>query len=159
MSDIDSQPLDTDATGLRFCIVAAQWNETIVDRLVEGALAVLRQQGADDDDVVVRRVPGAFELPVAAMWAARSGDFDAVLAFGCVIKGETEHFRIVADNAAQGLMRVGLDTGVPVLNGVLATYDAAQAESRAGGEHGNTGSQVALAAIRMAYAAEEAGVE
>ena len=158
MSPLHQRP-EADATGLRFCLVASQWNEAIVNRLVDGALGVLAAQGAQDDDVEVRWVPGAFELPVAAFWAAGSGDFDAVLAFGCVIRGETEHFRIVADNAAQGLMRVALDTGVPVLNGVLATYDAAQAESRAGGEHGNTGSQVALAAIRMARAAREAGLE
>ncbi|MFN8586393.1 MAG: 6,7-dimethyl-8-ribityllumazine synthase [Candidatus Eisenbacteria bacterium] len=148
---------EADANGLRFCLVAAQWNEAIVNRLVEGALGVLAAQGARDEDIEVRWVPGSFELPVAAFWAAGSGEFDAVLAFGCVIRGETEHFRIVADAAAQGLLRVALDTGVPVLNGVLATYDAAQAESRAGGEHGNTGSQTALAAIRMARAAREAG--
>ncbi len=158
MSPIHRRP-EADATGLRFCLVAAQWNESIVNRLVDGALGVLAAQGAKDEDVEVRWVPGSFELPVAAFWAAGSGDFDAVLAFGCVIRGETEHFRIVADGAAQGLMRVALDTGVPVLNGVLATYDSAQAESRAGGEHGNTGSQIALAAIRMARAAREAGLE
>jgi 6,7-dimethyl-8-ribityllumazine synthase len=105
-------------------------------------------------------VPGSFELPTAARWAAHHGSrepfgapaagFDAVIALGCVIRGETEHFRLVADGAAQGLMRVALDTGVPVLNGVLAADDAAQAEARSGGEHGNTGAQVALAAVRMA---------
>lgn len=150
---------EADATGLRFCVVAAQWNEAVVNRLVDGAISVLAQQGAADADVEVRWVPGSFELPVAAFWAAGSGEFDAVLAFGCVIKGETEHFRLVADAAAQGLMRVALDTGVPVLNGVLAAYDASQAESRSGGEHGNTGSQTALAAIRMARAARAAGVK
>jgi 6,7-dimethyl-8-ribityllumazine synthase len=92
---------------------------------------------------------------VAASWAADSGRFDAVLAFGVVIRGETEHFRLVADGATQGLQRVALDTGVPVLNGVLAVYDAAQAEARSGGTHGNTGAQTALAALAMAklYAA------
>ncbi|MCC6650325.1 MAG: 6,7-dimethyl-8-ribityllumazine synthase [Candidatus Eisenbacteria bacterium] len=148
---------EADATGLRFCIVAAQWNESVVTRLVDGALAVLAQQGASDGDVEVRWVPGAYELPVAALWAASSGAFDAILAFGCVIRGETEHFRLVADAASEGLMRVALDTGVPVLNGVLAAYDVSQAESRSGGEHGNTGSQVALAGVRMARASHEAG--
>lgn len=146
---------EADATGLRFCLVAAQWNEGIVTRLVDGALAVLANCGAADADVEVRWVPGSYELPVAALWAARSGSFDAVLAFGCVIRGETEHFRLVADAASQGLQRVALDTGVPVLNGVLAAYDAAQAESRSGGEHGNTGAQVALAGVRMARAMRE----
>lgn len=148
---------EADATGLRFCILAAQWNEGVVTRMVDGALATLAGRGAADADVEVRWVPGAFELPVAALWAARSGAFDAVLAYGCVIKGETEHFRLVADAASDGLMRVALDTGVPVLNGVLAAYDAEQAESRSGGEHGNNGSQVALAGVRMARAKREAG--
>jgi len=141
---------EPDATGGRFCLVAACWNESVVQRLVDAALDTLRRSGAADADLEVRWVPGSFELPVAARGAALSGRFDALLAFGCVIRGETEHFRLVADAASQGLQRVALDTGVPVLNGVLAVENLAQAEARSGGEHGNTGSQVALAAARMA---------
>ena len=141
---------ELDATGLRFCLVAAQWNETYVTRLVEAALEVLQRRGAAEGDLEVRWVPGSFELPVAARWAAEGGRFDAVLAFGCVIRGETEHFRLVSDSAAHGLMRVALDTGVPVLNGVLAAYDAEQAAARSGGDRGNTGAEVALAAVQMA---------
>ena len=139
----------------RFAIVAARWNEAFVKRLVDAALDTLRREGVPDDHVELRWVPGSHELPVAASWAAESGRFDAVLAFGVVIRGETEHFRLVADGAVQGLQRVALDTGVPVLNGVLAVYDAAQAEARCGGTHGNTGAQTALAALVMAglYAA------
>ncbi len=140
----------TDAAGYRFCIVAARWNEAFVSRLVDGALEVLVRRGAAESDLEVRWAPGSFELPLAARWAAESGRFDAVLAFGCVIRGETEHFRLVADNSASGLMRVALDTGVPVLNGVLAAHDAEQAMARSGGEHGNTGAEVALAAVQMA---------
>jgi len=138
------------AAGRRFAIVAARWNEAYVTRLVEAARDTLRRQGARDEDVELTWVPGSFELPVAAAWAADSGRFDAVLAFGVVIRGETEHFRLVADGAAQGLQRVALDSGVPVLNGVLAVHDAAQADARCGGEHGNTGAQTALAAVTMA---------
>ena len=138
------------AAGRRFAVVAARWNETLVKRLVDAALDTLRRQGARDEDVELTWVPGSLELPVAASWAADSGRFDAVLAIGVVIRGETEHFRLVADGAAQGLLRVALDTGVPVLNGVLAVHDAAQAEARAGGARGNTGAQVALAAVTMA---------
>ncbi len=148
-----------DATGLKFCIVAAQWNESIVRRLVDGAVATLRARGAAEDDIDVRWVPGSYELPQAARHAAivrvivpaldREWHPDAVIAVGCVIRGGTEHFRLVADAAAQGLLRVGLDTGVPVTNGVLAVEDVAQAEARSGGEHGNAGSQAALAAVRM----------
>lgn len=142
----------SDASGLRFALVAAQWNETIVARLVDAALVVLRGRGAADAALEVRWVPGSYELPLAAQWAARSGHFDAVLAFGVVIRGETEHFRLVADAASQGLMRVMLDTGVPVLNGVLAAENAAQAEARSGGALGNRGAEIALAAIHMAAA-------
>jgi 6,7-dimethyl-8-ribityllumazine synthase len=138
------------AAGRRFAVVAALWNETLVKRLVDAALDTLRRQGAREADVELTWVPGSLELPVAASWAAGSGRFDAVLAFGVVIRGETEHFRLVAEGAAEGLQRVALDTGVPVLNGVLAVYDAAQAEARAGGTHGNTGAHVALAAVTMA---------
>ncbi len=138
------------AAGKRFAIVAARWNEAFVQRMVDAALDTLRRQGVRDADVETRWVPGSFELPVAASWAASSGRFDAVLAFGVVIRGETEHFRIVADGAARGLQRVALDTGVPVLNGVLAVNDSSQAEARCGGTHGNTGAQTALAALAMA---------
>ena len=141
--------------GLRLAVVAARWNEAYVQRLVDAALDTLRRSGVRDQDVELTWVPGSLELPVAASWAADSGRFEAVLAFGVVIRGETEHFRLVADGTAQGLQRVALDTGVPVLNGVLAVHDAAQAEARSGGIHGNTGAQVALAALVMAplYAA------
>ncbi len=150
---------EPEGRGLRIALVAAQWNETIVERLVKGALESLRARGVADDDIEVQWVPGSFELPTAARWAVQSGrrlaaggsaPFDAVIALGCVIRGETEHFRLVADGAAQGLMQVALTTGTPVLNAVLAVEDVAQAEARSGGAHGNTGSQAALAALRMA---------
>jgi 6,7-dimethyl-8-ribityllumazine synthase len=138
------------AEAQRFAVVAARWNEAFVKRMVDAALDTLRREGVPEDHVQLTWVPGSHELPVAASWAARSGQFDAVLAFGVVIRGETEHFRLVADGATQGLQRVALDSGVPVLNGVLAVYDAAQAEARCGGTHGNTGAQTALAALAMA---------
>ncbi len=141
---------EADATGLRFVVVAARWNEEAVRRMVDAAFDVLRRQGASEDALALWWVPGSFELPVAASWAARSGACDAVLAFGVVIEGETEHFRLVADAASDGLQRVATETGLPVLNGVLAAYDAAQVEARTGGTMGNIGSQVALAAISMA---------
>ena len=136
--------------GPTFAIVAARWNDLFVKRLVDAALETLRREGVPDDHVELTWVPGSLELPVAAAWAADSGRFDAVLAFGVVIRGETEHFRLVADGAAQGLQRVALDTGVPVLNGVLAAHDSGQAAARTGGEMGNRGAEVALAAVQMA---------
>lgn len=141
---------ELEAHGLRFCVVAARFNEAIVDRLVRGALGVLLARGAAEADLEVRWVPGSFELPLAARWAASSGRFDAILAFGVVIRGETEHFRLVADASSDGLLRVSLDSGLPVLNGVLAAGSAEQAAARAGGPLGNRGADVALAAIAMA---------
>ena len=150
-----------DGSELRVAVVAAQWNESIVRRLLDGALATLRTRGVADDDVRVYWVPGSFELPRAAAWAFSQEypwidhphtrrSCEVVIALGCIIRGETEHFRLVADAASQGLAHVALDHRRPVLNGVLAVENAAQAEARSGGEHGNAGSQAALAAIRMA---------
>jgi len=142
--------VELDATGLRFALVAARFNEAYVRRLTEAAAEVLQNRGARDDDLEQWWVPGSYELPLACRWAADTGRFDAVLAFGVVIRGETEHFRLVADAASSGLLRVGLDTGVPVLNGVLAAYDAEQAAARTGGALGNRGAEIALAAVQMA---------
>ena len=141
---------EQDARGHRYCLVAARFNEAYVRRLVDAALEVLKRRGASEADLEVMWVPGSFELPLACRWAARSGHFDAVLAFGVVIRGETEHFRLVAQGASEGLQRVALETGVPVLNGVLAAYDAGQVAARTGGELGNRGAEVALAAVQMA---------
>ncbi|TMQ63689.1 MAG: 6,7-dimethyl-8-ribityllumazine synthase [Candidatus Eisenbacteria bacterium] len=144
-----NQP-DPETTGHRFCLVAARFHEAYVQRLVEGALEVLRHQGVGEREVEVRWVPGSFELPLACRWAAASGRFDAVLALGVVLAGETEHFRLVADASSQGLMRVMLDTGVPILNGVLAARTPEQVAERTGGTRGNRGAEVALAAVQMA---------
>ena len=139
-----------DARGLRFAVLASRFNEATVRRMADAAIEVLEKRGAATDAIERFWVPGAFELPLAARWTAESGRFDAVLAFGAVIRGETDHFRLVAEAASSGLMRVALDTGVPVLNGVLAAFDAAQAEARSGGALGNRGAEVALAAVQMA---------
>jgi 6,7-dimethyl-8-ribityllumazine synthase len=140
---------DHDARGHRYCLVAARFNESYVCKLVDAALDVLKRRGAAEAELEVLWVPGSFELPLACQWVARTGHYDAVLAFGVVIRGETEHFRLVAEGAMQGLQRVGLETGVPVLNGVLAAYDAGQVAARTGGAMGNRGAEVALAAVQM----------
>jgi 6,7-dimethyl-8-ribityllumazine synthase len=143
---------ELDAHGQRFCVVAARFNETYVRRLVDAALAVLRQRGAADDALEVIWVPGSFELPIGARWAARSGRYDAVLAFGVLIQGQTEHFRLVAEAASQGLMKVALESDVPVLHGLLAVHATEHAAARSGEEH-NRGAEVALAAVQMAQLA------
>ncbi len=144
-----------DAAGLRIALVASRFNEAWVRRLVDGAAQVLAAHGADPAGLEPVWVPGALELPLACRWVAEARRPDAIVALGVIIRGGTEHFRIVADISARGLARVALDTGVPVMNAVLAAHDAAQVEERAGGRMGNKGAEVALAAIRMARLGRE----
>ena len=146
----------TDSTHLRsppsarYAVVASRWNEDVVDTLLEGARRAFTRHGIPDERVSVVRVPGAWEIPVLAAQLARTGSYAAIIALGCVVRGETRHYEHVADQCARGLMRVALDHGVPVLNGVLAVEREADALARAGGAQGNKGEDVALAAIEMA---------
>lgn len=139
-----------DAAGLRVCVVVSRWNEFVTRRLLEGAERVLRERGLADGDVTVAWVPGAFELPTAAKWAAASGRYDAVVCLGAVIRGETAHFEYVAGGAAEGILQAAQETGVPVIFGVLTVDTVEQALSRAGGKDGHKGEEAALAAIEMA---------
>ena len=141
--------------GRRFAVAASRFNDLVTTRLVDGALAALRRHGVADDDVEVAWAPGAFELPVLADGLARSEQFDAVICLGAVIRGETAHFELVADQAARGIQRVALDTGVPCIFGVLATETFEQALDRAGGKHGNKGWEAATAALEMAGLMDE----
>jgi 6,7-dimethyl-8-ribityllumazine synthase len=136
--------------GLRVALVASRFNELIVERLVDGATSSLRRHGVGDDDVTVVWVPGAFEIPVAARQLAASGSYDAVVTLGAVIRGATAHFEHVAGQAAAGVQRAALDTGVPVIFGVLTTDTIEQALERAGTKLGNKGAEAAVAAIEMA---------
>lgn len=137
------------ATGLRVAVIAGRFNDFIVEPLLNGAVGLLEQHGAKRDAIKVLRVPGAFELPLVAQKLAASGRFDAVIALGAVIRGDTPHFEFVAGECAAGLARVALDTGVPVIFGVLTTDTVEQASDRAGGKHGNKGADAALTAIEM----------
>ena len=134
----------------RFAVVASRWNPAIVDALLDGARRAFAANGVADEAVDVVRVPGAWEIPVVAAKLAAEGRYAAIVALGCVVRGETRHYEHVADGCAEGLMRVALDQGVPVLNGVLAVERHEDARSRAGGTHGNKGEEVALAAMEMA---------
>ena len=138
------------ASGLRFAVVLSRFNSLIGDRLLEGALDTLRRHGASDDDVTLARVPGAFEIPLAASEMAKTGAFDAVICLGAVIRGATAHFDYVAGPMASGLASIAVQTGVPVLFGVLTTDSIEQALERAGTKAGNKGADVAAAAIEMA---------
>lgn len=144
-----------DGRGVRIAIVAARFNERVVRALVDGAADVLRRIGVDEDDLTLVWVPGAFELPVVAQQLARSGSVDGIVCLGAVVRGETAHFEHVAGQAAAGVARVALDTGVPVGFGVLTTEDSAQAEARAGGKLGNKGAEAALAVVETVRVTQE----
>jgi 6,7-dimethyl-8-ribityllumazine synthase len=137
------------ARGQRFAIVASRFHEEIGKRLVDGAREALRRRGAADKDVLVVWVPGAFELPQAALAVARRGGVDALVCVGCVIRGETPHFEYVAGEAARGIAEVGRLTGVPATFGVITAETMDQARERAGGRVGNRGEEAALAAIEL----------
>ena len=136
-------------SGARFAILATRWNPGITDPMLVAARDTLRAHGVAEADTDILRVPGAWELPVAAATAAASGRYAALVALGCVVRGDTRHYEHVADECARGLMRVALDHRVPVANGVLAVEDYAHAQARASGVHGNKGEEAALAAIEM----------
>lgn len=138
-----------EAGHLRVAIVAARFNESIVQRLVDGALDCFARHGVPDEYVSTAWVPGAFELPVAAKRIASSGEVDAVVCLGAVIRGDTPHFDFVAGAAAQGITDAALATGIPIAFGVLTTDSVEQADQRAGGKMGNKGFEAALAAIEM----------
>jgi 6,7-dimethyl-8-ribityllumazine synthase len=144
-----------EARGRRFAVVASRFNRVVTDRLVEGTLAAFRQHGVSDDDVELVWVPGAFELPLVARRLADSGAVDAMVCVGAVIRGETDHFEHVAGQAAAGIQRTALDTGVPCIFAVLTTDTLEQALDRAGGKHGNKGWDAALSAIEMANLLDE----
>ena len=137
------------ADGKKFGIIVARFNSFISERLLEGAIDSLERSGAVSSDIDVARVPGAYELPLVAQKMARSGKYDAVICLGVVIRGATPHFDLVINEAAKGIAQVGMDTGLPILFGVLTTDSIEQAIERAGSKAGNKGSECAMAAIEM----------
>jgi 6,7-dimethyl-8-ribityllumazine synthase len=144
------------AKGFRFAIVASRWNDAIVSRLIEGARAALAELSAGSDAVEVFRVPGAFEIPLCALKAAESGKFDAVICLGVIIRGETPHFEYIAGEAARGITDASLQTGVPLLFGVITTDNIDQANARAGERSHNKGFAAATAAVELANLYREA---
>ncbi|MBT9318492.1 6,7-dimethyl-8-ribityllumazine synthase [Actinobacillus pleuropneumoniae] len=137
------------ATGLKFGIVTARFNDFINDKLLSGAIDTLVRHGADENDIDTAWVPGAFEIPLVAKKMATSGKYDAVICLGTVIRGSTTHYDYVCNEAAKGIGAVALETGVPVIFGVLTTENIEQAIERAGTKVGNKGSECALGAIEM----------
>ncbi|HEV3232641.1 MAG TPA: 6,7-dimethyl-8-ribityllumazine synthase [Candidatus Dormibacteraeota bacterium] len=138
------------AEGRAFAIVAARFNDFVTSKLLEGAVDELVRLGADEAEITVAWVPGAFEIPTAAARLAKTNRYAAVICLGTVIRGQTAHFEHVAGQCASGIAAVGRQTGVPTILGVLATENLEQAIDRAGGKHGNKGAEAAASAVEMA---------
>ena len=139
---------DLDGTGMRFGIVVAEFNDFITLKLLDGAKSALLEHGVSESDIKVAKVPGSFEIPVVADAMASSGNHDAVICLGAVIKGETDHYEYVSQGAAEGISRVALDNQIPVMFGVLTTHNVEQALDRCGGRKGNEGESCAISAIK-----------
>ncbi len=138
------------AAGLRFAVVVSKYNDFVTDRLQAAAMAALAAAGVASTDITVVRVPGAFEIPLAAQHAAESGRFDAVVCLGCLIRGETAHFEYLSSAVSHGLTTAAAATGIPMSFGVLTTNSVEEALARAGEGDGNKGREAAVAAIEMA---------
>ena len=155
---IDSIPPDLDGAGLRIGIVQSRFNAWAGEALLETCVDELRRLGVDDDDVTHVTVPGALEVPIALAKLAQAQDYDALIALGCVIRGDTFHFDVVATQSAAGIGRVALDHGVPVANAVLTTDDEAQARARVA-EKGREAARVAVEMANLVWSLEEGGEE
>ena len=136
--------------GYRFAIVVSRFNEEITDGLLQGARELFAEASVPDENVTVIRVPGAFEIPMTAQRLGESGEYDAVVCLGCLIKGETMHFEYIAEAASHGIMQAAAATGVPMAFGVLTTLTEEQAAERSGSGPGNKGREAAAAALEMA---------
>ncbi len=130
-------------------IVVSEWNETITEALLEGAIETLLEQKVNRDNIKIHYVPGSFELSLGAQFLAQKETIDAVITLGCVIQGETRHFDFICDAVAQGITNVGLKYDKPIIFGVLTTNTLQQALDRAGGKHGNKGEEAAITAVKM----------
>jgi 6,7-dimethyl-8-ribityllumazine synthase len=139
-----------DASDMRFGIVVSDWNMEVTWELLEGAVKTLKKHGAATKNIVIKHVPGSFELTLGAQFLAEYDDLDAVICLGCVIQGETPHFNYICQGVTQGITQLNLEYNLPFIFGVLTTLDQQQAVDRAGGKHGNKGDEAAVTAIKMA---------
>jgi 6,7-dimethyl-8-ribityllumazine synthase len=144
--DKDSIP---NAANMRFGIVVSEWNDTITNGLLEGALAALKENGAKEEHIIVKHMPGSFELALGAQYLLEHLQIDGVIALGSVVQGETKHFDFICDAVAHGITNVSLKYDKPVVFGVLTPNTQQQALDRAGGKHGNKGDEAAITAIKM----------
>ena len=140
----------TQSQGVKIGVVVSRFNEMITEGLLAGALSTLKEAGIADEAITLVRVPGSFEIPLAAQRLAQTGTFEAIVCLGAVIRGETDHYEMVANQSAAGISAAGRETGVPTIFGVLTTENMEQAINRAGGKSGNLGSNTATTAIETA---------
>jgi len=148
LSDYDKDAVPS-AEGMKFGIVVAEWNDKITDALLEGACNTLLLHGAKEENIIIKHVPGSFELTFGAMLLAENTFVDAVICLGCVIQGETRHFDYICHSVTTGVTQLNLDYNIPFIFGVLTTDNMQQALDRAGGKHGNKGDEAAVTAIKM----------
>ena len=149
LSDYDAA-LVPDAGKMRFGIVVSDWNREITQALLDGALNTLKKHGATDNNIVVKHVPGSFELTLGGQFLAEYDDLDAIICLGCVIQGETPHFGFICQSVTYGITKLNLEYNIPFIFGVLTTLNIGQARDRAGGKLGNKGDEAAVTAIKMA---------
>lgn len=157
MTGVNTFEGDLNARNLRFGIAVSRFNAAITDSLLQGAMNTLRERGAAESDIQVVRVPGAFELPLVMQRMALTGQYDALIALGCVIRGGTPHFEYVCSACTHGLTEVALAFDMPVAFGILTTDNETQALDRAGGKEGNKGADAALTAIEMVHVLQHIG--
>lgn len=149
LSDYDATSVP-DAADMKFGIVVSDWNREVTHSLLDAVVKTLKKHGAAEDNIIVKRVPGSFELTPGAQYLAEYADPDAVICIGCVIQGETPHFSYICQSVTQGITQLNLDYNIPFIFGVLTTLNLQQALDRAGGKHGNKGIEAAITAIKMA---------
>lgn len=137
------------AEEMKFGIVVSEWNNEVTDELLKGAVRTLREAGCAEHNILIKYVPGTFELPLGAQFFAEYTDVDAVIALGCVVQGDTRHFDFICSGATQGIMQLQITWNMPIAFGVLTTNNMQQALDRAGGKHGNKGDEAAATAIQM----------
>ena len=150
LSDYDVHSVPS-AENMRFGVVVAEWNFEITAALAKGALETLKKHGATEENILLKYVPGTFELPLGGQYFAELENVDAVILLGCVIQGETRHFDYICDGATQGTVELNLKYNKPFIFGVLTTENEQQARDRAGGKHGNKGDEAAVTAIKMVH--------
>jgi 6,7-dimethyl-8-ribityllumazine synthase len=143
------------ARKMKFGLIVSEWNDEITFAMRDSAVKTLKKHGASANNIIVKHVPGSFELTLGAQWLAENDEFDAIICLGCVIQGETRHFDFICQSVTQGITQLNLVFNIPFIFGILTTNTIEQARDRSGGKHGNKGDEAAITAIKMAALKKE----